>query len=54
LDTNVEIWSVKEPMKHIAVKNAHLESVTGVSFLDNDTLVSTGADASIKVFSIKY
>jgi WD40 repeat protein len=54
LDTNIEIWSVKEPMKHIAIKNAHLESVTGVAFLDNELLVSAGADASIKVYSVIY
>ncbi|KAJ3335044.1 WD40 repeat-like protein, partial [Kappamyces sp. JEL0680] len=28
LDTNVEVWSVEQPMKHIAIKGAHLDAVT--------------------------
>jgi WD40 repeat protein len=54
LDTNIEIWSVTTPMKHICIKKAHLESVTGIKFLDNDTIVSSGGDASIKVFALNF
>ena len=54
LDTSVEIWSVKEPMKHISIKSAHQESVTGVSFLNENTVVSVGADGFIKGFEIKF
>lgn len=54
LDTNVEVWSVKEPMKHIAIKNAHLDAVTGVAFLEDDLVVSAGADACIKIYKLNY
>jgi WD40 repeat protein len=54
LDCNVEVWSVDEPMKHLTVKKAHLESITGTRFLDNETIVSVGGDASIKVFKVSY
>ncbi|KAJ3290770.1 Structural maintenance of chromosomes protein 2 [Borealophlyctis nickersoniae] len=49
LDTNVEVWSVEKPMKHISIKGAHLDSVNGVVFLDNNTIASAGGDAAIKV-----
>lgn len=52
LDTNVFVWSVANPMKHVAIKNAHQESVTGVTFLDQNTVVSTGNDACVKTWSI--
>ena len=54
LDTSIEIWSVKEPMKHISIKSAHQESVTGVGFLSPDKVVSVGADGFIKGFELKY
>ncbi|KAJ1561533.1 hypothetical protein HK096_004353 [Nowakowskiella sp. JEL0078] len=54
LDTNVEIWSVRSPTKHIAIKGAHLESVNRVTWVDNDTVASAGQDASIKVWKIKH
>ncbi|KAI9205325.1 WD40-repeat-containing domain protein [Polychytrium aggregatum] len=54
LDTNVEVWSVANPMKHISIKGAHLESVNGVVFLDNDTIASAGQDSSIKIWSLKH
>lgn len=53
LDTNIEVWSVDEPTKHIAIKNAHLDSATNVVFLDDVTIASTGADAFIRVYSLE-
>ncbi len=50
VDTNIEIWSVQKPLKHICVKNAHLESANNVKFLDNDTIVSVGQDGFIKLW----
>ncbi|KAJ3125479.1 WD repeat-containing protein 1 [Nowakowskiella sp. JEL0407] len=49
LDTNVEIWSVVAPTKHVAIKGAHLDCVNQVVWSDNDTVVSAGQDASIKL-----
>ncbi|KAJ3050240.1 WD repeat-containing protein 1 [Rhizophlyctis rosea] len=54
LDTNVEVWSVEEPMKHISIKGAHLETVSGVVFLDDKTIASAGGDATIKVAEHAY
>ncbi|KAI9099792.1 nitrous oxide reductase [Phlyctochytrium arcticum] len=54
LDTNVEIWSVDKPMKHVSIKGAHLEVVNGVVWIDNDTVATAGADAAIKVWTIKH
>lgn len=52
LDTNVEVWSVERPMKHVTIRNAHLDSVNGVAFLDDSTIASAGGDATIKVWSV--
>jgi WD40 repeat protein len=54
LDTNVEVWSVEKPTKHISIKNAHTESVTGVSFIDNETVVSVGQDSFAKGWKLKF
>ncbi|KAJ1345334.1 hypothetical protein BSLG_000847 [Batrachochytrium salamandrivorans] len=40
LDTNVEVWSVEKPMKHISIKCAHQDSVTGAIFIDENTIAS--------------
>ncbi len=54
LDRNVYVWSVEKPMKHVAIKNAHPDGVTGVAFLDNATVVSVGADACVKTWSVSH
>ncbi|KAJ3402086.1 hypothetical protein HDU80_005385 [Chytriomyces hyalinus] len=54
LDTNVEIWSVEKPTKHVSIKGAHLEGVNAAAFLDNDTVVSAGQDGSIKIWKITH
>jgi WD repeat-containing protein 1 (actin-interacting protein 1) len=52
LDTNVEVWSVDAPTKHVAIKNAHLESVNAALFLDSHTIASVGQDATVKVWKL--
>ncbi|ORY37693.1 WD40 repeat-like protein [Rhizoclosmatium globosum] len=54
LDTNVEVWSVEKPTKHISIKGAHLEGVNATAFLDNNTVVSAGQDGSIKIWKIVH
>jgi len=54
LDTNIEIWSTVDPMKHISIKNAHLESATAAMFLDEKTIVSVGGDAFIRTWKIQF
>ncbi|KAF9422411.1 hypothetical protein BGZ94_008590 [Podila epigama] len=54
LDTNVYVWSTEKPMKKVALLNAHALGVTGVAFVDEDTLLSTGADACVKTWKITH
>ncbi|KAI8615598.1 WD40-repeat-containing domain protein [Chytriomyces sp. MP71] len=54
LDTNVEIWSVEKPTKHISIKGAHLEGVNATAFLDNETVISAGQDGSIKIWKVTH
>lgn len=52
LDTNVYVWSVAKPMKHVAIKGAHLDGVNGVAWLNDSTLASAGQDATIKIWQL--
>jgi WD40 repeat protein len=53
LDTNVMAWSVEDPGKRIKALNAHKDGVTGVAWESAGKVVSTGGDASIKIWSMK-
>jgi WD40 repeat protein len=52
LDTNVMVWSVQDPGKRIKALNAHKDGVTGVAWEKADTVLSTGGDASVKVWKV--
>ncbi|KAG0312127.1 hypothetical protein BGZ99_009710 [Dissophora globulifera] len=54
LDTNVYVWSLDKPTKRIAITNAHALSVSGAAFVDEDTVVSTGADACVKTWKVTH
>lgn len=54
LDTNVYVWNIVKPNRNIPIKGAHAGGVSGVSFLDEDKLVSTGADAAIRTWKITH
>jgi WD40 repeat protein len=54
LDTNVYVWNIVKPMKNIAIKGAHAGGVSGTAFLDEDTVVSVGADAAFRSWKIKH
>ncbi|KAN0060373.1 WD40 repeat-like protein [Thecaphora frezii] len=53
LDTHVYVWSVKKPMKNIAIKNAHANGVNAVVWIDDATVASAGADGCIRTFAVK-
>ncbi|KAF2739545.1 WD40 repeat-like protein [Polyplosphaeria fusca] len=53
LDTNVFVWSIKEPGKRIKALNAHKDGVTGVAWDKFGRVLSTGGDASIKVWKVE-
>jgi len=54
LDTNIYVYSVKSPGQNIKVMGAHKEGVNAVGWLDENTIVSAGADACVKVWNIKF
>lgn len=65
LDTHVYVWSVRKPMKNIAIKNAVPGGVNAVLWLSqaeggavglgpSGRLVGTGADAAIKVWEVTF
>ncbi|KAF9389297.1 WD40 repeat-like protein [Podila verticillata] len=54
LDTNVYVWSTEKEMKKVSMLNAHALGVTGVAFVDEDTVISAGADACVKTWKITH
>lgn len=52
LDTHVHVWSVAKPGERVAASNAHKDGVSGVGWLAEDKVVSTGGDATVKVWSV--
>ncbi|KAK0542009.1 WD40 repeat-like protein, partial [Tilletia horrida] len=53
LDSNVFVWSVAKPSKKIQISKAHPNGVTALSWLDNDSFASAGADSCIKLWDVK-
>ena len=65
LDTHVYVWSVRKPIKNIAIKNAVPGGVNAVLWLSSShqtgggsgpsgRLAGTGADAAIKVWDVTF
>ena len=54
LDTHVYVWSVQNPIKNIAIKNAATGGVNGVFWLAEGKLGSAGADGVVKVWYITF
>ncbi|VAH56215.1 unnamed protein product [Triticum turgidum subsp. durum] len=53
LDTCAIIYDVDKPAaSRITIKGAHLGGVHGISFSDNDTLVTAGEDACVRVWKL--
>ena len=52
LDTNIHLWSLKEPGKRVKITNAHKEGVNGVAWLKGGMVFSTGADATVKKWKV--
>ncbi|XP_057373517.1 LOW QUALITY PROTEIN: actin-interacting protein 1-like [Daphnia carinata] len=54
LDTSIIVWSVEKPAKRIIIKNAHPQSqITGIAWLDNNTIVSVGQDCNTRYWDIR-
>lgn len=55
IDTNVIVWSVRQPNKTIDIKNSHpMSPVTGLVWLNDNQLVSTGQDSNIQTWNITH
>jgi WD40 repeat protein len=52
LDTSVMVWSVQDPGKRTKALNAHKDGVTGVAWEKAGTVLSTGGDASVKLWKV--
>ncbi|KAJ2811967.1 WD40 repeat-like protein, partial [Coemansia furcata] len=52
LDGHVIVWDLANPLRKTQIKNAHLGGASSVAFIDAQTLVSTGADGAVKVWTI--
>lgn len=53
VDTNVHVWSLKEPGKRIKALNAHKEGVSAVVWHSDETVISCGADAAVKTWHVE-
>lgn len=57
IDTNIYVWDRENPFKKIAIKNAHVDAVNSVRFLNNTsalTVVSVGQDAAVRVWEVAF
>ncbi|KAF9517484.1 hypothetical protein BS47DRAFT_1339315 [Hydnum rufescens UP504] len=54
LDTNVFVWSIKPNTKHIALNNVGPGGISAVTWTDERTVASAGADGCIRTFSITF
>ncbi|CAG2103275.1 unnamed protein product [Medioppia subpectinata] len=55
LDTGIIIWNASQPNKHFTLKKAHPQSqVTRIEWLDESTIVTTGHDGTIKVWTVLF
>lgn len=52
LDTHLYIYSVSNPNEYLTVKNAHLGGASGVAWLSDDEILTTGADACVKRWKV--
>lgn len=53
LDTNVFVWSLADPGKRVKALNAHKEGVGGVVWAEDSKVISTGADAAVKLWKVE-
>ncbi|KAJ2385266.1 WD40 repeat-like protein [Coemansia sp. RSA 2611] len=52
LDGHVIVWDLANPLRKTLIKHAHHGGASTVSFIDSQTLASTGADGAVKVWSL--
>ncbi|KAK9458735.1 WD40-repeat-containing domain protein [Lipomyces oligophaga] len=53
LDTNLYVYSVDKPAKNLKVLGAHKDGVNAVTWLGDSKIISVGADACVKIWSVE-
>lgn len=57
IDTNIYVWNRDKPFKKVAIKNAHVDAVNSVRFLNNASglsIASVGQDAAVRVWDVAF
>ena len=57
IDTNIYVWSRENPFKKVVIKNAHVDAVNSVRFLNHASglsIASVGQDAAIRVWDVVF
>lgn len=52
LDENIFIWNLSKPQERIQFQFSHMTGVTGLGWLNNATLVSTGNDQTVLTWKV--
>ncbi|KAK7753935.1 WD40 repeat-like protein [Diatrype stigma] len=52
LDTNLFVWSLARPGSRVKALNAHKDGVSGVAWVGEDKVASTGGDAAVKIWGV--
>lgn len=53
LDCSLIVWSVEKPEKHKIQTSAHAQSqITGVSWLDDQSVATCGQDGNVKIWDV--
>ncbi|KAI4843947.1 tricorn protease domain 2-containing protein, partial [Aureobasidium sp. EXF-8845] len=53
LDTNIFVWSLADPGKRVKAMNAHKDGVGGIAWTEPTKVISSGADAAVKVWKVE-
>ncbi|KAG8997571.1 WD40 repeat-like protein [Tulasnella sp. JGI-2019a] len=53
LDTHVYVWSLDQPGRNLAIKNAVAGGVNVIAWLDQSTIIGAGADGCVRTWSVK-
>ena len=52
LDSNAIVWNLNDLTKRIEIKRAHPLGVCAVAFVDNDTIITGGHDATVRTWTL--
>ena len=55
LDCSIILWSMDMPQKHHILQSAHVQSqITGIKWMDGQTVASTGQDGNLKIWNVTW